>query len=156
MRLLSGALKRAKAFVTKGRSAYDYISMQKKDYELRAAASKVKSGSLTEDYVVGLWREYDGSRHYEAYLMKYVPAEPVWVALDYRCGPGRNIRRWSSRFARIDGVDISQRILDNSNCFLAGQIEQSKWTNLYLTGGASCGSVPRNSCSLSADVTFSN
>jgi len=156
MRLLSGALKGAKAFITQGRNASDYIAMQKKYYELCAAASKAESGDLTEDYVAGSWREHDVWRDYETYLMKYVPAEPVWVALDYGCGPGRNIRRWSSRFARIDGVDISQRNLDNANRFLAGRIEQSKWPNLYLTGGASCGSVPRNSCSLSADVTFSN
>ena len=58
MRLLSGALKRAKAFIPQRRSASDYIAMQKKNYELRAAASKVESGGLTEDYVVGSWREH--------------------------------------------------------------------------------------------------
>jgi SAM-dependent methyltransferase len=145
MGFLRSALKRAKAFINKGRSGSDYIAMQKKDYELRAAASKVESGGLEEDYVVGSWREHDEWRDYETYLMKYVPAEPVWVALEYGCGPGRNIRRWSPRFARIDGVDISQRNFDNANRFLAGQIEQSKWPNLYLTDGASCGSAPRNS-----------
>ena len=73
--------------------------------------------------------------------MRYVPRDESWVALDFGCGPGRNLRRWSSFFARIDGVDISAGNLENARTFLDGTVPPHKQPNLYLTAGNDCGAA---------------
>src|SRR5262249_21181900 len=105
-------------------------------------ARGVSSGALSCDLVVGSWRAHDTWPDYETYLMRDVPAQPTWIALEFGCGPGRNIRRWAPRFARIDGADIAQANLDNARVFLAGQLPPGKQPRLYLTGGADCGDAP--------------
>jgi SAM-dependent methyltransferase len=75
--------------------------------------------------------------------MRHVPRDESWVALDFGCGPGRNLRRWSALFARIDGVDISARNLENARVFLENTIPATKRPNLYLTTGDDCGDAPR-------------
>jgi SAM-dependent methyltransferase len=126
------------------RSAQDYVKMQKRIYELYAAADKISSGNIDGDYVVGSWQAHDKWADYDNYLMKYVPRDESWVALEYGCGPGRNLRRWSSIFARIDGVDISKNNLENARVFLEREIPASKKPNLYVTNGMDCGDTPRN------------
>ncbi len=116
-----------------------YLAMQRATYEGAATGESVSPGTLETDYVVGSWREHDEWSDYEEYLMRYVPSEPTWIALDFGCGPGRNIRRWSHRFARIDGADIAQANLDNASVFLRGHVPEAKQPRLYRTGGADCG-----------------
>lgn len=126
-------------------SPSDYVQMQKRTYETLAIADAIIPGHIEGDYVVGNWKQHDKWKDYETYLMKYVPVTPpTWIALDFGCGPGRNIRRWSKRFTRIDGVDISQRNLTNAKVFLKGQILESKFPQLFLTEGMDCGKAPRN------------
>jgi SAM-dependent methyltransferase len=122
-------------------TARDYVEMQRRDYERRAAADTISPGEISGDYVVGMWREHDTWPDYEEFLMRYVPTEPTWIALDFGCGPGRNLRRWSHRFARIDGADISARNLENARIFLQ-DLPAEKKPNLYLTSGMDCGDAP--------------
>jgi len=120
-----------------------YSAMQKHTYEAAAAAAVAKPGDIGDrEYVVGSWHQQDEWPDYNDYLMRYVPEDAIWTALDFGCGPGRNIRRWTDRFARIDGADIAQANLDNARRFLAGQIADSKRPNLFLTGGADLGAAP--------------
>ncbi len=123
-------------------SPEDYVSMQKRNYETLASADAVQPGAIEGDFVVGSWREHDAWPDYEEYLMRYVPRDASWVALDYGCGPGRNLRRWSERFARIDGVDISAKNLENARIFLR-DLPPEKTPNLFLTQGMDCGGAPR-------------
>src|SRR5215213_7851355 len=125
------------------RTPDDYAAMQKRYYEQQAAADEVQPGEIDGDYVVGSWREHNEWADYEQFLMKYVPRDASWVALDFGCGPGRNLRRWSSLFARIDGVDISAKNLENARTFLA-DLPAEKQPNLYLTEGLDCGDAPTN------------
>lgn len=61
----------------------------------------------------------------------------TYVALEYGCGPGRNIIKFKDFFARIDGADISEEILRKvpENLTHAGLPELKP--NLYLTNGHS-------------------
>ena len=120
-----------------------YATMQRAAYEGAALgdAQDVRKGRLGSDFVVGSWSEHDAWPDYERYLMRHVPSEPVWTALDFGCGPGRNILRWSQRFARIDGADIARANLDNARVFLA-DLPAAKHPQLFLTGGGDCGDAP--------------
>lgn len=125
------------------RSPEDYVKMQKLNYDLYAAADQISAGSIEGDYVVGSWQAHDQWGDYNDYLMKYVPRNESWLALDYGCGPGRNLRRWSSIFARIDGVDIAQKNLENARVFLR-DLPPAKKPNLFLTDGMDCGDALKN------------
>jgi SAM-dependent methyltransferase len=124
--------------------ANDYLEMQRRTFELMAGADEVKPGNIDGDYVAGSWRQHDAWEDYETYLMKSVPGGGSWIAIEYGCGPGRNIRRWTDRFARIDGVDIAQTNLDNASAFLEGQIASTKIPHLFLTEGRNCGDAPKS------------
>ena len=100
--------------------------MQKATYERAASAEVVFPGTLETDFVAGTWREHDVWPDYEDFLMRYVPSEPTWTAFDFGCGPGRNIRRWTEQFARIDGADIARANLDNARVFLQGSVASEK------------------------------
>lgn len=125
------------------RESGGYLRMQKRSYDLFASADKVVSGEIDGDYVVGSWREHDQWPDYEDYLMQFVPPDKSWVALEYGCGPGRNIRRWGHLFKRIDGVDISEVNLANARRFTSGIFDRENEPQLYLTEGNNCGSAPR-------------
>jgi SAM-dependent methyltransferase len=127
------------------RNSFDYLRMQNQFYELAASADHVSPGTIEGDFVVGSWKLHDSWPDYETYLLKYVPAEPVWTALEYGCGPGRNIRRFAGRFARIDGVDISRQNLINAERFLSTEIPREKMPKLFLTKGADVGDAPLGS-----------
>ena len=55
------------------------------------------------------------------------------VALEYGCGPGRNLVKFSNRFARIDGVDISDVNIDKAKINL--EHNGISGSNLYVTSG---------------------
>ena len=125
------------------RTPEDYVQMQKREYESLAGLADFKPGDMSIDSVVGSWKQHDEWQDYEDYLMRYVPKDEFWVALDYGCGPGRNIRRWSSIFKRIDGVDISARNLENARIFIQDRVPPHKTPNLFLTNGMDCGDAPK-------------
>jgi SAM-dependent methyltransferase len=135
--------KRVKARLTQT-TVRDYVKMQKRTYELFASADKITPGVIDGDFVAGSWRKHDAWPDYETYLMKYVPRDASWVAIEYGCGPGRNLRRFNTFFKRIDAVDISANNLANAKAFLQGVIPAEKMPNLYLTEGMNCGDAPKN------------
>ena len=76
--------------------------------------------------------------------MQYVPKDESWLAIEYGCGPGRNILHWTKRFARIDGVDISAVNLENVKRYVADLLPPEKMPLLYQTKGMDCADAARN------------
>ena len=78
-----------------------YLKMQSRYYEAKGG-----EWSLTnKDPVVG---SYDKHNAYEPYDHWLFPTDDYSdkVALEYGCGPARNLIRFHDRFKQIDGVDI--------------------------------------------------
>lgn len=87
----------------------NYLNMQRKWYE-----NETKKWSLkNKNPVVGSYHKHNAFSDYEKYLFKDFETKGL-IALEYGCGPGRNIIRFQDRFQRIDGVDISERNLINA------------------------------------------
>lgn len=57
------------------------------------------------------------------------------TALDFACGPGRMVKRMGKYFGRVDGVDISQRLLDTARELCPG-------SQFYLSSGDDIGEAP--------------
>jgi ubiquinone/menaquinone biosynthesis C-methylase UbiE len=115
----------------------DYLKMQSDHYEGYAEA-----WSLTyRDPVVGSYDAHNDWPDYDTYLFKDFDTSGL-VALDYGCGPGRNIIEFHDRFGRIDGVDIAQTNLDKAKI----NIEHNgiELPNLYLTPGDSLSMIKDN------------
>ncbi|MFA5490699.1 MAG: class I SAM-dependent methyltransferase [Candidimonas sp.] len=85
-----------------------YLSMQKKFYD--EAASKWSLNN--KNPVVGSYNAHNLWKDYDDYLFRFNTSG--MVALEYGCGPGRNLIRFSNKFLRIDGVDISEENLQKA------------------------------------------
>ena len=87
-----------------------YTKMQQSEYDKFASEWSLEN----KDPVVGSFDKHNAWADYDNYLFKNIEDTQSKVALDFGCGPGRNIVKFSSRFQRIDGVDISSTNLDNA------------------------------------------
>ena len=101
----------------------NYLKMQKDFYEQEASKWSLEN----RDPVVGSYDAHNAWEDYDNYLFKDFDTTDL-IALEYGCGPGRNLVRFSNRFKRIDGVDISNNNLlkarENLN---ANSIEGGLW-----------------------------
>lgn len=86
-----------------------YTQMQQAQYDTEAS----KWTTQDRDHVVGSFDKHNQWSDYDIYLFKDLDTKDM-VALDFGCGPGRNIVRFANRFKQIDGADISQINLDNA------------------------------------------
>lgn len=93
-----------------------YTRMQSKFYEENAAAPAVWTPET--DMVVGTFRQHNIWQDYDDFLFKGVRTGQGKVALDFGCGPGRNIVKFAGRFDRIDGVDIAANNLKNARLYI--------------------------------------
>jgi ubiquinone/menaquinone biosynthesis C-methylase UbiE len=82
--------------------------------------------------VVGSYDAHNEWEDYDTYLFKDFDTTDL-IALDYGCGPGRNIIKFHNRFKRIDGVDISNINLEKSRVNL--EYNDISIPNLYHTSG---------------------
>jgi ubiquinone/menaquinone biosynthesis C-methylase UbiE len=121
----------------------DYLNMQNAHYEEYAKAWSLKF----RDPVVGSYDAHNAWEDYDIYLFKDFNTEGL-VALEYGCGPARNLIEFQDRFARVDGIDIAQTNLDKAKINLANA--GIKDYNLYLTSGDNLDEVT----SESYDVVF--
>lgn len=80
----------------------DYLAMQNSYYDEYASHWTLDF----RDPVVGSYDAHNEWADYDTYLFKDFDTSGK-VALEYGCGPGRNIIKFNNRFKRIDGVDIS-------------------------------------------------
>lgn len=121
----------------------DYLNMQKQYYEGAASHWSLEN----RDPVVGSYDAHNAWTDYDEYLFRGFDTNGK-VALEYGCGPGRNLIRFRNRFARIDGVDIAQTNLDKAviNLTNAGVTDYK----LFLCDGKS---IPVEDASY--DVVFS-
>lgn len=103
--------------------------MQKAQYDREAS-----KWSLTDmGWVVGSFGEHNNWKDYDIYLFKDRITEGK-IALDFGCGPGRNIVKFANRFSQIDGVDISQNNLSNVGVWCKANNLEMK-PNLFHNNG---------------------
>jgi len=127
----------------------DYLNMQRTQYQAAANVASVIEGKLESDCVAAVdWEEQNNWPGYKVNILDIVTPSENKVALEYGCGPGRNIINWSKHFSRIDGVDISKRNLDNVVKLASFHLPAEKQPNLFLTTGDNCGSAKPNSYDL--------
>jgi ubiquinone/menaquinone biosynthesis C-methylase UbiE len=110
------------------RNKNDYLNMQNKYYDQYAAIWSLEF----KDPVVGSYDAHNEWEDYDTYLFKDFDTTDL-IALDYGCGPGRNIIKFHNRFKRIDGVDISNINLEKSRVNL--EYNDIAIPNLYHTSG---------------------
>jgi len=97
--------------------------------------------------LVGWYAEHNADPNEEGLLFRGVPRGGH--ALEYGCGPGRNIIKFKELFAQIDGADISMEILEKVHVNLAEA--GVPVPNLYHTNGHSLSYINPTSY----DVIFS-
>lgn len=85
-----------------------YTQMQKRVYAWESQFWTVEN----RDAVVGTFDRHNKHPDYEL-LFKDMNTEDM-VALDFGCGPGRNIVKYAGRFQRLDGVDLDAVNLNNA------------------------------------------
>lgn len=95
-----------------------YLSMQKGQMNKKSEFADVQKDRIYSDAVVGSW-EAQEAFNYDHHVLKCFSKNTLdSIALEYGCGPGRNIRRLAPGFKRIDGVDVSGVSLGNAERFL--------------------------------------
>ncbi len=100
-----------------------------------------------KDVMVGSFNEHNQFEGFDN-LFKDMDTKGK-VALDFGCGPGRNIVRYRSLFARIDGVDIAPVSLEKAKLWLRDNGVPEP--NLYACNGVDLKAIPDEQY----DVVFS-
>jgi ubiquinone/menaquinone biosynthesis C-methylase UbiE len=107
-----------------------YTIMQKSSYENLAEQWNVNN----LDPVVGSFNAHNIWSDYE-FLFKDIDNFENKKMLDFGCGPGRNLVKYSSKFHRIDGVDIAEVNLRNAVLWIKhNNIESQKHTLILCNG----------------------
>jgi SAM-dependent methyltransferase len=108
-----------------------YTQMQKNYYENEATHWNLGN----KNPVVGSFDEHNNFEPYSNLVQGL-----SGVALDFGCGPGRNIVKYAQMFDRIDGVDIAQNNLNNAKMYIesSGIIVP----NLYVCNGTDLSNIP--------------
>jgi ubiquinone/menaquinone biosynthesis C-methylase UbiE len=119
------------------RNKQDYLNMQNKYYDQYAAVWSLQF----KDPVVGSYDAHNDWKDYDTYLFKDFDTTDM-IALDYGCGPGRNLVKFNNRFKRIDGVDISNINLEKSKVNL--EYNNIDIPNLYHTSGDNLSMIEDN------------
>lgn len=105
-----------------------FLNMQKKYYDVEASRWSLEN----KDPVVGWYEVQEKHKDYDTYLFKDFETKDL-VALEYGCGPGRNLIRFSKRFKRVDGVDISSVNIEKAIINLNDA--KVELPNLYVNNG---------------------
>lgn len=104
-----------------------YLDMQKKHYEVAGNAWTLAD----RDHVVGSYDAHNNWKDYDTYLFKDFDTKNL-VAIEYGCGPGRNIIKYIDTFKQVDGVDIARSNLDKALINIHIHIKKEK--NYSITG----------------------
>jgi len=102
------------------------------------------------NYEASIWSEqnrepvvgsFDAHNNWEDYenLFTEIQNQKEKVGLDFACGPGRNIVKYSHRFKRIDGVDLSPINIEKAKEYTKNNGVYSK---LYTSNGVDINGVP--------------
>jgi ubiquinone/menaquinone biosynthesis C-methylase UbiE len=106
-----------------------YTKMQKTSYEAEALTWSLQN----KNPVVGSFDAHNNWSDYDLFLFKNIDTKNK-IALDFGCGPGRNIVKFADRFDRIDGVDISQNNLDKAKIWFDNNNLKMQ-PNLFMSSG---------------------
>jgi len=121
----------------------DYLDMQNSYYDEYASKWSLDS----RDPVVGSYDAHNNWSDYDNFLFKDFDTNGL-VSLEYGCGPGRNLVKFSERFARVDGIDISDVNIEKARLNVkANNITEP---NLYVTSGDNLSAIANESY----DVVF--
>ena len=104
--------------------------MQQNQYDADAVNWTVQN----RDPVVGSFDQHNNWADYDEYLFRDIkyPTEYL-LLLDFGCGPGRNLVKYNRKFFRLDGVDISQKNIDNAKNWI--DYNKCKLGKLYKNNG---------------------
>jgi len=106
-----------------------YTKMQQNHYDAQAKLWDINN----RDPVVGSFDKHNAWSDYDIFLFKDIDTSGK-IALDFGCGPGRNIVRFANKLLRIDGVDISSNNLENAEKWcLANKVKFTP--NFYKNNG---------------------
>ncbi len=86
-----------------------YLEMQRSNYCRWAERWSLENPNP----VVGNYDMHNAWTDYDNYLFKGFDTNDL-IALEYGCGPGRNLIQFKDRFQRIDGVDIAETNLEKA------------------------------------------
>lgn len=112
-----------------------YTQMQLNQYN-----SEASKWFITDpNHVVGTFHQHNDWEDYK-YLFDQIENPKEKIALDFACGPARNIVKYTSMFKRMDGVDISPINIEKAKEYL----EQSNIYNykLFVSNGINIDVVP--------------
>lgn len=121
-----------------------YSQMQQNQYDAEASIWTPEN----RDPVVGSFDAHNDWADYDVFLFKNIITTDK-IALDFGCGPGRNIVKFANRFQRIDGADISDLNLRNASIWC--KINNTPVPNLFKNNGSDLGLVPSDTY----DIVFS-
>lgn len=122
-----------------------YTAMQQNQYDQEASHWSLE----WRDPVVGSFDLHNNWKDYDEFLFKSIDTTDK-IALDFGCGPGRNIVKFANRFSRIDGADISQVNLDKAVVWFEFN-KLSMIPNLFKNNGIDLSEINTNTY----DVVFS-
>jgi ubiquinone/menaquinone biosynthesis C-methylase UbiE len=108
-----------------------YTKMQKNDYDTCSKEWNVNN----LDPVVGSFNGHNNWSDYDEFLFKDIDNLENKIVLDFGCGPGRNLVKFSSKFKRVDGVDMAERNLENALSWIEYNNIQSEKHRLFLCNG---------------------
>lgn len=91
------------------------------------------------DPVVGTFDLHNEWKDYEN-LFNFIPNTKDMTALDFGCGPGRNIVRYKNDFKRIDGVDISPVNIEKAKLYTFRNLVINN--KLYVCNGVDLNGIP--------------
>jgi len=107
-----------------------YTKMQKNLYKRESESWNINN----KNPVVGSFDAHNNWNDYE-FLFKDIENCENKIVLDFGCGPGRNLVKYSSKFNRIDGTDIAETNLQKALLWIEyNNIEKEKH-NLILCNG---------------------
>jgi len=116
------------------KSKKDYLDMQNSYYDEYASKWSLEF----RDPVVGSYDAHNNWTDYDNFLFKDFETSEL-IAIEYGCGPGRNLVKFSDRFARVDGIDISDVNIEKARLNInANNIQEP---NLYVTSGDNLSAV---------------
>jgi ubiquinone/menaquinone biosynthesis C-methylase UbiE len=107
-----------------------YTLMQKNFYESEASDWDISN----LDPVVGSFNSHNDWSDYD-FLFKDFDNLELKTVLDFGCGPGRNLLKFSNKFKQLDGVDISEQNIKNAVILLNHNNIDLQKHNLYLCNG---------------------
>ena len=113
-----------------------YTLMQKKQYDSESNSWTINN----RNPVVGSFDDHNNWNDYE-FLFSDIENYENKIVLDFGCGPGRNLVKYSSKFTRVDGTDISEKNLQNALVWIDYNNIEKKKHNLILCNGIDLNSI---------------